>query len=125
MIDATAPLSARGIYDQSAIGEFFNIYYNSVSVSGAVTGASNSEAYNWAVASTSNARNNIFTNSRNGGTGKHYSIRFNTTLANITSDYNDIYPGGGTGNVFGNDGTATSRSPQPTWGAAVRKRVSE
>ncbi len=119
-LDAVTPLTMRGIYDQTATGEFYNIYYNSILLSGTVAGVSNSEAYYWSVASTSNVKNNIFTNTRNGGTGKHYSIRFNTTLANVTSDYNNIYPGGGTGNVFGNDGTA-DRVNLAAWQTATVK----
>ena len=119
-LDATAPLTMRGIYDLTATGEFYNIYYNSVSISGTVSGASNSEAYYWSIASTTNAKDNIFSNTRNGGTGKHYAIRTTTTLANITSDYNDIYAGGGTGNVFGNDGTA-DRANLAAWQAATLK----
>lgn len=105
-LSETAPLTLKGIYDQTATGEKYNLYNNSVYIGGSVTGASNSEAYHWSIASTSDARNNIFVNARTGGTGKHYAYRTNTTLANLTSDYNDIYNTGGTGNVFGNNGTA-------------------
>lgn len=104
-ISETAPLTVYGIYDQSATGEKYMLYYNSVYLGGSVSGASNSRAYNWSIASTSKVRNNIFMNARNGGTGKHYAIAYNTTYANITSDYNCIYNAGGTGNVFGFDGT--------------------
>ena len=105
-LSATAPLTLRGIYDQTAIGEKYNIYANSVFIGGTVSGASNSAAYNWSIASTSDVRDNIFVNARTGGTGRHYAYQTNTTLANLTSDYNDIYNTGGTGNVFGNNGTA-------------------
>lgn len=100
------PLTLRGIWDQTAIGEKYNLYYNSVYIGGTVTGVSNSEAYFWSIASTTDAKNNIFVNARTGGTGKHYAYRTNTTLANLTSDFNDIFATGGTANVFGNNGTA-------------------
>jgi trimeric autotransporter adhesin len=104
-LSAITPLTLRGIYDQTASGEKYNLFYNSVYLGGIVTGLSNSEAYNWSIASTTTAQNNIFMNARTGGTGKHYAYRTNTTLANLTSDFNDIYATGGTGNVFGNNGT--------------------
>ena len=104
-ISETTPLTVYGIYDQSATSEKYMVYYNSVYLGGSVTGASNSRAYNWSIASTSKVRNNIFVNARSGGSGKHYAIAYNTTYANITSDYNCIYNAGGTGNVFGYDGT--------------------
>ncbi|MBK9984671.1 MAG: hypothetical protein IPP15_20290 [Saprospiraceae bacterium] len=119
-LDATAPLTMYGIYDQSATGEFYNVYFNTISISGAVTGASNSIAYNWSIASTSNAKNNILSNTRTGGTGKHYAIKLNTTLANLTSDFNNIYNSGGTANVFGNDGTA-DRANLLAWQTAISK----
>jgi len=105
-LSPTAPLTLRGIYDQTATGEKYNLYNNSIFIGGTVSGASNSDAYFWSIASTSDARDNIFVNGRTGGTGKHYAYHTNTTLANLTSDYNDIYNTGGTGNVFGNNGTA-------------------
>jgi Carboxypeptidase regulatory-like domain len=105
-LSTLTPLTLRGIWDQTATGEKYNLFYNSVYLGGVVTGASNSEAYNWSIASTTTAQNNIFMNARTGGTGKHYAYRTNTTLANLTSDFNDIFATGGTGNVFGNNGTA-------------------
>jgi trimeric autotransporter adhesin len=105
-LSAITPLTLRGIYDQTATGEKYNLFYNSVFIGGAVAGLSNSESYNWSIPSTTTVQNNIFVNARTGGTGKHYAYRTNTTLANLTSDFNDIYVTGGTGNVFGNNGTA-------------------
>ncbi len=119
-LSPTAPLTLRGIYDQTATGEKYNIYGNSIFIGGTVTGASTSEAYYWSIASTSNVRDNIFVNARAGGTGKHYAYRANATLANLTSDYNDIYNTGGTGNVFGNDGTA-DRVNLAAWRTATGK----
>lgn len=119
-LSPAAPLTVRGIYDQTALGEKFNVVFNSVYLGGTGTGASNSEAYFWSIASTTSARNNILVNARTGGTGKHYAYRLNSTLANIISDYNDIYATGGTGNVFGNDGTA-DRADLAAWQAATAK----
>jgi trimeric autotransporter adhesin len=103
-LSAIAPLTLRGIWDQSGIGQKYNLFYNSVYIGGTVTGTSSSDAYFWNAISTTTAKNNIFMNARRGGTGKHYAFRTNTELANLTSDYNDIYATGGTGNVFGNNG---------------------
>ncbi|MBK8467480.1 MAG: choice-of-anchor J domain-containing protein [Chloracidobacterium sp.] len=104
-LGATAPLTLKGIWDQTATGEKYDVFYNSVYIFGSVTGVSNSWAYHWSIASTTNASGNIFFNDRSGGTGKHYAYQTNTTLANLTSDYNDIFNTGGTANVFGNNGT--------------------
>ncbi|HAY34950.1 MAG TPA: hypothetical protein PK536_05630 [Ignavibacteria bacterium] len=91
----------RGIVDGSPASNSFNIYYNSVNISGSVTGAKNSDAYHRINANNTSFKNNILVNSRTGGSGKHYAIRTNSPLTAFTSDFNDIYSSGGTGNIFG------------------------
>ena len=122
-LSETAPLTVYGIYDQSVINKKYQIYYNSVYLGGSVTGSSNSRTYNWANASLSVVKNNIFTNARTGGTGKHYAIAFNTSYSSINCDYNNIYSTGGTANVFGLDGT-TDRTTLTAWKTAVGKDAS-
>ena len=104
-LSPTAPLTLRGIYDQSATSENYKVYFNSIFIGGTVTGVSNSETYYRSIASVSDVRDNIFVNARTGGTGKHYAIRTTASVTSLTSDYNDIFNTGGTGNVFGNNGT--------------------
>ena len=113
-LSEATPLTLRGIYDQTATSEKYNIWNNSIYIGGTVTGASNSEAYYYSIASLSDVRSNIFVNARTGGTGKHYAYRTLATLSALTSDYNDIYNTGGTGNVFGNNGTADA-ADLATW----------
>ena len=113
-LSEATPLTLRGIYDQTATSEKYNIWNNSIYIGGTVTGASNSEAYYYSIASLSDVRSNIFVNARTGGTGKHYAYRTLATLSALTSDYNDIYNTGGTGNIFGNNGTVDA-ADLATW----------
>jgi len=108
----------RGIVDGSPAGNSYNIYYNSVNISGTVTGAKNSDAYHRINASNTNFKNNILVNTRTGGTGKHYTIRTVSPLTNFNCNYNDIYAGGGTGNVFGRL-DATDRINLADWQTAT------
>jgi len=110
--------SVRGIYDLTSSSEFYNIYYNSINISGTETGAGSSEAYYRAIASVTNLTNNILVNTRTGGSLKHYAYRTTTPYPN-SSDYNDIYNGGGTNNVFGNDGT--DRTDLAAWKTSTGK----
>ena len=65
----------RGIYDNNASATNANYYFNSVSVGGsAAAGSQNSYGF-WRTANTIvTLRDNIFVNTRTGGTGKHYAI---------------------------------------------------
>ncbi|PQJ12553.1 hypothetical protein CJD36_002055 [Flavipsychrobacter stenotrophus] len=77
----TTNTSFTGIWNSVTTTAPLNIYYNSVNVEGSVTsGALASAAFHrgnysaTAVTSTVDVKNNIFVNTRNGGSGKHYAI---------------------------------------------------
>ncbi|WP_284652025.1 BNR-repeat neuraminidase N-terminal domain-containing protein [Flavobacterium terrisoli] len=119
-LNATTPLTVYGIFDETnATGRLYDIYHNTISISGTVTGASNSAAYYYSIASTTNFKNNILSNTRNGGTGKHYAYRSIADVASLTSDYNDLYVGGGTGNVLASN--ATDQATLTAWQTATSK----
>ncbi len=107
MIDLNTAASTQllGIYDNTATGEQFDIYFNTIRISGTATGSSGSAAYWRNQTSTANLRNNILINTRTGGTGtgttKHYAIKQTVATTALTSDYNNIYNSTGTNNVFG------------------------
>ncbi|MFN7013231.1 MAG: beta strand repeat-containing protein, partial [Bacteroidia bacterium] len=119
-LDATTPLTVYGIFDEAGTGRLFDIYNNTIAISGTVSGASNSAAYYYSIASTTNFKNNILSNTRNGGTGKHYAFRSIATVTSLTSDYNDLYVGAGTGNVLATNTTADQTSLS-TWQTATSK----
>src|SRR4029079_1931373 len=97
-----------------------NIYFNSINISGIVTGLKNSDCYFRSAGTTTNLKDNILLNSRTGGTGKHYAIRTVSPITTFTSNYNDIYNTGGTGNVFGKL-DATERTTLAAWRTASGK----
>ncbi|MES2388805.1 MAG: choice-of-anchor Q domain-containing protein [Bacteroidota bacterium] len=93
-----------------------NVYFNSVSMSGAASGASNTFAFAsgaTAVGSTSGLvlKNNIFSNSiTSSSTGVNYGIGFSaSTFTGLTSDYNNLYSATGnlavTGSLASGSGT--------------------
>jgi len=71
------------------LGNDTYLYHNTVSLSGTPTsGAANSYAfYSASLVNTRILKNNLFVNTRTGGTGTHYGMIANTT--NLTRDYND------------------------------------
>ncbi|MFN8242798.1 MAG: PKD-like domain-containing protein [Ferruginibacter sp.] len=81
----TANTSFNGIWQQnSAVAYTLNCYFNSINIEGtAASGAQPSFCLNrgsyttTTVTITEDIRNNIFTNTRSGGTGKHYAIANN------------------------------------------------
>jgi predicted outer membrane repeat protein len=86
-----------------------NLYYNTVDIEGTVTGVT-SNTYSLSNSNGGsnfrNYRNNIFNNSRSGGsTGKHYAISV-AVVTNLTIDYDDYYaPNGVLGSLTGVDKT--------------------
>ena len=68
------------------------LYYNTVDIEGSVAGVTgNTYALSNNGYNTRNYRNNIFNNSRSGGsTGKHYALSVSSTSL-LTIDYNDYY----------------------------------
>ncbi|HMU10229.1 MAG TPA: BNR-repeat neuraminidase N-terminal domain-containing protein [Ferruginibacter sp.] len=73
-----------------------NYYFNSVSVTGTNSaGANNSYAFNRSGLATVDIKNNIFSNTRSGGTGFHVAIANSNAAATgwaaTASNYNDLY----------------------------------
>jgi hypothetical protein len=82
-----------GIEERMQAGSTLNLFYNTVHIEGAENAGSSSAAFfrlSGATAGTVNARNNIFINSRIGGTGLHNAITATGTAAasGWNSDYN-------------------------------------
>lgn len=111
---ATADLGIYGISDQSTGNNKF--YFNTVNIGGTVSAGT---AYTYAFRKTNTGittvRDNIFYNSRSGGSGNHYAMGMTVTTTpenywtSSTSDYNAAYSAGT--NTFGEwAGTATSFS---------------
>jgi len=110
----------RGINQSSAAGSTLEAYYNTVSISGNVSGAYTSAAYyKDASASTDIVKNNIFVNTRTStGTTKQYAIDYETTATSSTLDYNEYYSSGNALNVLGIYG-GTDRATLANWQAAT------
>ena len=95
-----------GIYDTGAASQTCNLYFNTVYITGVVTGgAYNSYGFYCAAAgNTRSYKNNIYYNARyrSGGSSSHFAVYYNVTgVSNLTSDYNDYYISAGTGAVLG------------------------
>ena len=102
------------------------MYYNTVDIEGSVVGTTaNTYALSNAPSGSRDYRNNIFNNSRSGGsTGKHYSISL-TSIYNLTIDYNDYYaPNGVLGLFNGVDKTTLTDWATSTGGNTHSKNVS-
>jgi len=96
-----------GISENGVAGAATNVYYNTVYIAG--TSSSSSYAfYSKQNVNNRDFRNNIFVNTRSGGTDKHYAAflaysTMATSPVTFTSDYNNYYVTG-TGGVLGNAG---------------------
>jgi len=103
--DINTGYSITGIYDSYSLSSV-NLYYNTVIIGGAaVTGVtSNTYVLNSLTTGNRNFVDNIFVNTRSGGTtGKHYGIKVAGTAAgqaNLALNYNDYFVNG-TNGVFG------------------------
>ncbi|MCW3463964.1 T9SS type A sorting domain-containing protein [Chitinophaga nivalis] len=92
---SAADLSVYGIWNsQDATG--IELYYNTVAISGNATGSNASAAFHRlsGVSTPTSLLNNIFHNTRQGGTGGHYVlINANATPASgwDVSNFNDLY----------------------------------
>ena len=99
----------QGILKWTGTSDASNFFYNSVVISGTVSGSSDIQTYafrqNWATP-TDVVKNNIFINTRvtSSGTGKNYAFYKNNTDG-ITLDHNCYYVSG-TGTVLGFDGSS-------------------
>ncbi|MEO8447266.1 MAG: hypothetical protein ABI528_07200, partial [bacterium] len=91
----------KGLFDGSPSSNSYNIYFNTIKITGIVLNLRNSDCYHRISGTLTDFRNNILVNTRSGGTGKHYAIRTVSPVNNFNSNYNDIFKSTGTGNVFG------------------------
>jgi hypothetical protein len=66
--------SIFGMLDLSASPSVSNWYFNSVNITGTATAANNTYAFNRNSTATTTLRDNIFSNTRTGGTGFHVAI---------------------------------------------------
>jgi hypothetical protein len=98
--------SVRGLAQETTAGATIKVLYNTVSVSGAPSGAFASFAFLKNYTSTGDdVRNNIFVNTRtSSGTGKQYAIA-NTNTGTMISNYNDLVSTGNSLNFTGIKGT--------------------
>jgi hypothetical protein len=92
----------KGIDDFGWTGNNLYLYFNSVNISGTATGTTNTFAYSKRDAVNETHNNNIYVNTRTGGTGKHYAIGVTIITGTFTSDYNDFF---------------TANAPIGIWGA--------
>lgn len=93
--NATSSDFTVGMFVTPAAGSTTNVYNNTVSMSGTITGGSE-ESYAFALNGGTdpivNIKNNIFVNNQNTGSAKNYAIGFGyATFTNISSDYNDLF----------------------------------
>ncbi|NOT52607.1 MAG: fibronectin type III domain-containing protein [Chitinophagaceae bacterium] len=89
---------ATGIYVTGGTGSTINVYHNTVTMAGTLTGADEA-SYAFALLSSSptvNVRNNIFTSTGSTGANRNRAIGLGFALpaANLVSDYNDLFASG-------------------------------
>ncbi len=102
-----------GIKNLSPGGYAINLYFNTVNIEGSVSGNTESTyALSNTPPSIRNYRNNIFSNTRSGGTsGKHYAVSVKSGTY-LTMDYNDYYAPNGVLGIL--DGVITTLSAWKT-----------
>jgi hypothetical protein len=80
-----------GYYDNAYSSATYNIIYNTINITGtASSGSLNSMGYYRNIAAIDVFKNNIVSNTRSGGTGKHYAM-YAYASGTWTCDYNDLY----------------------------------
>ena len=127
---------AAGIILGGGTGSITNVYYNTVSMQGTITGATAASqtsaclAVTNSTAPTLDLRNNIFSNTQLGNTGA--TLRFASialgysTYATLTSNYNDLYaagagPGTYTVGITGTVVAGTNSVTLANWQATTTK----
>jgi hypothetical protein len=104
----TNQIKMSGILVGSTGTQTVNVYHNTVHISGTNSGSGaqgRSAAYSCtATSGTHTLRNNIFSNVRTGGTGKHYAIA-RESATTINSNFNDIYSTNAATQVLTSSGT--------------------
>lgn len=92
----TNAIDIQGMREETGAGTTANYYFNSVHIGGsAAASAINTYAFNRAANTTVTIKDNIFSNTRTGGTGYHVAMA-NTSASSTgwsgsASDYNDLY----------------------------------
>ncbi|MDZ4403704.1 cadherin-like beta sandwich domain-containing protein [Prosthecobacter sp.] len=115
---ATINRTIYGFLDQGSSGSVCYVFYNSILIGGISSANFTSGASLRSGATTHVARNNIFFNSRTGGTGSHFAAGSETTGGSYIANYN-VYSGTGATPASFMDFSATSGTPVPvtfaTW----------
>jgi len=110
-----------GIWDQATWTSDLNCYFNTVIIEGSVSGETSSSFafYNRTSTGTDrNVKNNLFINTRSGGTtGKHYAIRVGT-VSNLFVDYNNYFAPNGVLGWLSSDKTTLA-----AWKAATSQDI--
>ncbi len=80
----------------NATGIGMKLYYNTIAIGGKATGSRYSGAFyrTWGVNTNISSYNNIFQNTRTGGSGRHYALRNDHAYPGAVwanSNYNDLY----------------------------------
>ena len=116
------PITRQGIAVGGGAGSTTQVYFNSVSMTGARTGAS-SPSYGVFVGGANpivDLRDNIFFNTQtNGSTGKSYAIGliYASPYTNLTSDFNDLFTSGANAFFAETGGFGTGGTDRLTLGA--------
>ena len=113
---ATAPL-LYGFYDNSTKGTT-GFYYNTINLYGTASGTTSTFAFNRSTDNTYISNNNIFVNSRTGGSGSQYAL-YSLSTTGYTSDYNDLYATGTTPGHWGIANTTNDVSNLTAWKAVT------
>jgi hypothetical protein len=85
----------KGIDDFGYSGNNLLSFFNSVNIGGTSAGSSNSYACLKRDVTNETHKNDIYVNTRTGGTGKHYSIGNTAIAGTYISDFNDLFTAAG------------------------------
>jgi hypothetical protein len=81
----------KGIDDFGYSGNNVFLYFNSIYLGGTCNGSSNSYGYLKRDVTNETHKNNIYYNSRTGGTGKQYAFGVTAVAGTFISNYNDLF----------------------------------
>jgi hypothetical protein len=81
----------KGIDDFGYSGNNVFLYFNSIWLGGTCNGSSNSYGYLKRDVTNETHKNNIYYNSRTGGTGKQYAFGVTAVAGTFISNYNDLF----------------------------------
>lgn len=118
---STASDFSGGIVAGGGTGSITQLYHNSVAMSGARGSGTGFPSYALAINSGNpvvDVKNNIFSNTQTGGTGKAYAIaNASSSFTNMTSSFNDLFVSGASTFVGQTGGLGTAGSDQSTLSA--------